>query len=238
MCHIAIVYDMKKKVQDLTMTRNAESEGEPRKQAENGSPLRTEQRELVKKFILEAVAEEINSGKGDGISMAEVAERARISLRTLYRHYPTKEALMESFWTQYVGQILSLTDDPLPPERLGAWAKDTFASFETHREMFKALLTTGPGRDVRAATMHRRRRMITGSLETVTARLDPESAKRIHALIHVLVSVGAWQGMSDNWGLHGKESGSAVAWAVDLILREITANPDSLKNYLSGKETP
>ena len=234
-CQFARLCVVKKKAheaEDPKSVREAKEASEPE------SPLRLEQRELAKKFILEAVAEEINRGKGDGISMSEVAVRARVSLRTLYRYFPTKDALIDAFWVQYIGTVPAFVDEPVPAEQFADWVKGLFASFEANREIFKALLTMGPGRDVRAATMHRRRRMISKSLEKTTTALDPETVKRLHALIHALCSVGVWQSMSDNWGVSGKESGSVSAWAIELVLKEIATRPDSLTEFMRGKGIP
>ena len=61
------------------------------------SPLRSEQMEQTRLRILEATADVLADEEAEEVTVPLVAMRARVSIRTVYRHFPTKEALFDAF---------------------------------------------------------------------------------------------------------------------------------------------
>ena len=61
------------------------------------SPLRAEQLEQTRLRILEATADVLADEEVEEVTVPLVAMRARVSVRTVYRHFPTKEALFDAF---------------------------------------------------------------------------------------------------------------------------------------------
>lgn len=60
--------------------------------------LRERQREETREQILRAVGQQMESRSLEDLSFAEVAKAAGVGERTVYRHFPTKEALLGAFW--------------------------------------------------------------------------------------------------------------------------------------------
>ena len=60
---------------------------------------RDRQREETRQQILRAVARQLEAGEMEDLSFAEVAKEAGVGERTVYRHFPTKEALLGAFWS-------------------------------------------------------------------------------------------------------------------------------------------
>lgn len=80
--------------------------------------------ERNRKRVLDA-ARELFAASGHSVSMGEVARRAEVGIGTLYRHFPTKEALIEAASEQRFAEILSYyrtvcreSADPLEALRL------------------------------------------------------------------------------------------------------------------------
>ena len=61
------------------------------------SPLRAEQMEQTRLRIREATADVLADEEVNEVTVPLVAMRARVSVRTVYRHFPTKEALFDEF---------------------------------------------------------------------------------------------------------------------------------------------
>jgi AcrR family transcriptional regulator len=59
------------------------------------SSLRTQQKELARRLIVEATVRVILRTGIHQFSMQEVADVAGVSLRTLYRYYPSREELVD-----------------------------------------------------------------------------------------------------------------------------------------------
>src|ERR1700755_1093959 len=80
---------------------------------------RDRQREETREQILRAVARQLEAGEMEDLSFAEVAKEAGVGERTVYRHFPTKEALLGAFWTWMQSQAVAPPEPkPKPPRSL------------------------------------------------------------------------------------------------------------------------
>jgi glycosyltransferase involved in cell wall biosynthesis len=73
------------------------------------SSLRDRQKAETHDQILHAVGRKLESGGFEEISFAEIAEEAGVGERTVYRHFPTREALMGAFWAWLQTQAVAPT---------------------------------------------------------------------------------------------------------------------------------
>ncbi|MBP2473870.1 AcrR family transcriptional regulator [Crossiella equi] len=66
-----------------------------------------------------AVADELFRRDGVDASLEEVARRAEVAIGTLYRHFPTRDALLEALLREQFSQIREATEQlaSVPPER-------------------------------------------------------------------------------------------------------------------------
>src|ERR1700734_2668799 len=78
--------------------------------------------------VLEA-AKTLFSAGGPDASLEAVARQAGVGIGTLYRHYPTREALFEAVYRREVEQLSELADalknEPSPVESLRRWLRST-----------------------------------------------------------------------------------------------------------------
>src|ERR1700684_2728524 len=75
--------------------------------------------------VLEDAQAEISAG-GPDASLEAVARRAGVGIGTLYRHFPTREALFEAVYRREVDHLADLAeqlraDDVAPTEALRRW---------------------------------------------------------------------------------------------------------------------
>jgi len=76
--------------------------------------LRERQRQETRDQILRAVGRQLEGGSLDDLSFAEVAREAGIGERTVYRHFPTKEALLGAFWAWMQSEAFKAPEPPKP----------------------------------------------------------------------------------------------------------------------------
>ncbi|WP_183723802.1 MULTISPECIES: TetR/AcrR family transcriptional regulator [Paraburkholderia] len=78
-----------------------------------------------------AVAREVVSEHGADASMRDIARRAEVGLATLFRHFPTREALFEALLRMNVDELIEQAaelETSIPPdEALVAWFRDGVA---------------------------------------------------------------------------------------------------------------
>jgi AcrR family transcriptional regulator len=200
------------------------------------SPLRAEQMEQTRVRILRAVTEVLADPATEDVTIPLVARRARVSLRTVYRHFPTREALFDA-WAEWVDESLKihLHSYPESADRLPEFARELYRSYDESEPVVKAMLNSKAARTVRERTRRRRQRQFERAMSELTDGLEPKERLRALAVIYLLVSAPAWQAMCDQWGLDGSEAGKAAAWAVHVLTDELRRNPDSI-NWLKEGE--
>ena len=88
-------------------------------------PLRADAQRKRDAVLVAAV--EVFAERGVDIALDEVARRAGVGIATLYRHFPTREALITGAYLREIEQLCDGVDDllaELPPDRaLVAWMR-------------------------------------------------------------------------------------------------------------------
>src|SRR5438445_8811872 len=79
--------------------------------------LRDRQREETREHILRAVGHQLEQGPLEDLSFSEIAKDAKVGERTVYRYFPTKEALLGAFWAWMQSQAVGLQPERAKPPR-------------------------------------------------------------------------------------------------------------------------
>jgi AcrR family transcriptional regulator len=104
-------------------------------------PKRADARRNYDKVL--AAAREAFAEGGASASLEEIARRAEVGIGTLYRHFPTRQALLEAVYVDEVEALCrSAADlDGLPPwDALGAWLHRFVAYMVTKQALAPELL--------------------------------------------------------------------------------------------------
>ncbi|MEI9983531.1 MAG: helix-turn-helix domain-containing protein [Aliidongia sp.] len=92
--------------------------------------------------VLEA-AKAVFSAGGPDASLDAVARAAGVGIGTLYRHFPTREALYEAVYRREVEQLADLAEqlktEVAPAEALRRWMRSNVEFVATKKGMSKAL---------------------------------------------------------------------------------------------------
>jgi AcrR family transcriptional regulator len=194
------------------------------------SPLRAEQKERTHERILEAAAEQLLHEGLEELSLPRAAKRAHVSVPTVYRHFPTQEALMREL-TEWADRRLKLSEVPENVDEFTEWVPRLFAHWDENEAQIRARLLSRAHRQVHRDIGHRRDEAIEKAMEDVTAQLDPLDARRACAVVRLLLSGAAWEMMRDSWDLTGEQAGEAVAWAISVLVAELRRNPNSMQEF-------
>lgn len=185
--------------------------------------LRQRQNELTKELILKALAKVILEKGVHNFSVQTVADAAGVSHRTVYRHYPTREALLEGL-ADYLDSLFKLQQYITVPksasEVLSA-VTDIFHLFEDVDIYVKAMVLA------RLSTGHRGTPTLErdAAFQKITEELAPNLSKnerRCTAMvIRYLLSSTTWVILTDNLGLTTEEALSGVKWAVEVLFGDL-----------------
>jgi AcrR family transcriptional regulator len=187
------------------------------------STLRDRQVAQTREFILDAVTALLGDRRADEVTTREIAVAAGVSERTVYRHFPDRDALLEGLsqrlqhLSEGTAPRFETIDDVGPAVvRLMAGLDEVYVTARA-----EAVFNADPRRfaaDTQANTRDMRELLTKGFPE-----LGEREQLRIAAVLRCLVSTQAWLRMREEFGVPGTESGPVVGWVIDTIIRELRA---------------
>jgi AcrR family transcriptional regulator len=112
-------------------------------------PMRADARLNHDKLV--AAARAAFSEDGTGAPLEDVAQRAGVGIGTLYRHFPTRQALLEAVYVDEVEAMAQSAEElsALPPwDALSQWLHEYLGFAATKRALNEALVEAAPDSDV------------------------------------------------------------------------------------------
>jgi AcrR family transcriptional regulator len=182
--------------------------------------MRERHTDLTRQAILEAVAAEVVDGSLDELSFNRVAERSGVSRRTVFRHFPTREALIASF-NQYVYDHIGLAPSASHGRPLGEVMREVFPGFDKNELLIRALTSTQAGRRLSHSGRPERVKMLDAAIKPHTTHLPAHDRTRALAVFAHLFTAAAWVRFKDDFDMDGVETGEAMAWAMDALLDDL-----------------
>ncbi|BCJ40333.1 TetR family transcriptional regulator [Actinoplanes ianthinogenes] len=98
------------------------------------------------------VAEEVFAERGATVATEEIARAAGVGIGTLFRHFPTKEALLQEV---YLARLRRLTDDAATAPTLADWIRRAVEQSRVKNAFADALTEAGVDPRGVAADVHR-----------------------------------------------------------------------------------
>jgi AcrR family transcriptional regulator len=180
------------------------------------SELRDEQARNTRSRILDAVVAAL--ARQAELSVAALAKAAGVSVPTVYRYFPTREAMMDATLNAMGERLRRPTWADSSRDYL-ARIPDRFAWFERNGDLIRAILGSALGRELLRAVRRRREKLLG---KVVGARLAKRSGARARiAMLSVLDDASTWRLLRDEWGLSLEEASSASAWAAQVLLERL-----------------
>ncbi|WAX57561.1 TetR/AcrR family transcriptional regulator [Jatrophihabitans cynanchi] len=106
-------------------------------------PMRADARRNYDRLLAAARAE--FASRGAGASLEEIARRAEVGVGTLYRHFPTRQALLEAVYVEEVMALCRSAEDfaaAAPWDALADWLSRFVDYVATKRALAEEMMTT------------------------------------------------------------------------------------------------
>jgi len=140
--------------------------------------------------VLEA-AKAVFSAGGPDASLEAVARRAGVGIGTLYRHFPTREALFEAVYRREVEQLADLAEqlkaEVAPAEALRRWLRSNVEFVATKKGMSAALALAALSPELSAYSFNRLTKAVGALLDRAAAageiRADISPEDLLRALV-------------------------------------------------------
>lgn len=177
--------------------------------------IREQQKALVRDAILEALGQHVAERGLFEFSVPEIAERAGVSHRTVYNHFPSRQELLEGFssWVAHRAAEAGATDDTSSTRRVASQVPHNFAAFDRLGGLSEASARIDPGTAPPSDRADRSARFRAA----VKDELPDLSAADQHALaglVRLLGSVRAWYALTRELGVDQEAAGRVTGWAI------------------------
>jgi AcrR family transcriptional regulator len=164
---------------------------------------------------MEGVAALLRSGSD--VTFELLALEAGVPVRTLYRYFPTRDALLHEAGARVQAQLALPIDIDAPADIPSTfWAAS--ARMAEHPQRARALARSAAGRAAHAATRGARVSALQAVLAELTAGLPEPRARQIAGVITHLCSSTAWVGVADESLLSDDDARAGVRWALIVLL--------------------
>ncbi len=199
--------------------------------------LRDQQAEFTRNLLLEAARKVIIENNPEDFTMQKVAREAGVSHRTVYRYFPSRQALIDEFseWLEQRFDSTSLASMSI--DELDDVARVAFARFDRNAQFFEAAARLSVG-GLRPADQAKRTEIIRKEFDRVFPDLDPESADLTFSILRLLIGLQTWFELRDRFQLDEGQPGEAVAWAVRVLYEAIERGdlPSTEKPGIDGHD--
>jgi len=196
------------------------------------SELRAQQTAGTRDLIIKTAAESFVPWTTD-VPFDKLAERAGISVRTVFRHFPTQRDLVAAT-VPYLEERCGWRPDEMTAENLAEMSQRTFAYFGDLLERSAGDSDPMPA-ELRTVRARQRTEPIERAIGPLTERMDPGLARGVLAVMSGLTRIHFLRGMHEQWGLGGEDAGKAVEWAVNALLGALRERQGSWKQGKSRK---
>ncbi len=179
--------------------------------------IRTAQKEVTRQRILDAVLDLVAGGRLAEVTVPDVARASGASVATIYRYFPTKDALFEAAAAEPARRAAG----DLPAGELAggpAYLRVMWRAFAENMALLRHQLASDAGREMRAVRYESSRKWFA---DACSARgIDPASraGERVVRLALLLTSSLAFVDLHDRQGVDADAAVDDVSWAIDALV--------------------
>lgn len=174
------------------------------------------QREATHQAILDAAFRMMREEPATPFSHETVAERAGVSARTVYRHFPTRADLTLALWERL--RDVSGTRWPRAEAEILPALRVLFDQFEEHAELTRASITSAANTGYPSHGSAEGRAAFREALADLLAQLPADEGDRLIASCLAIYSAPFWQMLRDRGQLTAPEAREAGVAAMDALL--------------------
>lgn len=150
------------------------------------------------------------------LSFPAVAREAGVSLRTVYRYFPTKRELLAGL-VEHTNRRTGSVHEPRPrtPEELASQVRQAYLELDGQDNTLRAAYASALGRDFRhTVELPWKHEVFAGALAPVTDVLPEPDRTYLLRIVQALGNRHALRIFRDDLDLSAAEAGETVAWLI------------------------
>lgn len=197
------------------------------------SALRETHAEQTREAILAAAADEMAANGPLAFSLPGVAERSGVALRTVYRHFATRDELVDAMWA-WAYRNRDWLEREVPRGTIVERVAQLGPRYAEMRGLLDAAQRCERQIALRARTRKRRMANFEAALAGDVAALGPDARRRALGALQCVATPTFWLMLTDSWCPDPSEASKVSAWALSVLLREIRDNPQRVEQQLGA----
>jgi len=174
--------------------------------------------------IVKAAIDTFMAERSFAITLPAIAERANVTVKTVLRHFGSRDSLIEAAWTQAYNDVMA--ERTTPPGDVGAALQVLIAHYEGRGDVVLAMLADE--NDPRAARMNDTGRLAHREWveQVFTDRLpeQPEERSRLIDVLVVATDVYAWKLLRLDRGLSVEDVADRMSLMIEALLDTASAS--------------
>ncbi len=186
---------------------------------------RVEKSEFNRKKIIEMYISMLVEKKGQDLSLEELAQKANLSTRTLFRFFGDKKSLTAEL-EKYLAQYLKATSEKLAEMSLEEFSTYVYGLFDDHKNLIKAYLYTNLGQTSRALLRKKFNHLLLQKLYQEVKLTESEGLKKKMFLIVTLINASIWEDLNQSFTLSGRQMSSTIKWAISTLIKNLNFEAD------------
>ena len=181
------------------------------------SSLRADLAEETRRRILDAAIAQLADESVAGLTIPNVARRAGVAVRTVYRYFPTKDELLQAAGGEFDERV-GFREFADAIEKLGPQLRELYTRFSNEEPSVRAALESRAGREVRSRVRPDRMSTLERTLEPLLEGLDTEERKQTVALVYLFFSAQTWRLFLDYAGMTSDEAAETATGGLTAVL--------------------
>jgi AcrR family transcriptional regulator len=167
--------------------------------------------------ILDAAIAELAVTDLETLTVSGVAARAGVTERTVFRHFPSRDALIAAVWPRMQARVYS-PGFPTTADALIETPLRLFPAFDKEEGLVRASAFSTAGREVRQASNPERQAAMRACVRDAFPGIEEPQLTRLAAIVQLIDSAYGWAVMRQHWDLDGTEAGLAASEAVAVLM--------------------
>jgi AcrR family transcriptional regulator len=190
------------------------------------SPARRAAKQVTRDRILDALVEVVTREGVHAFTVQNVANAAGVAHRTVYRHFATREALLDGL--DELIECRSRAAGIVPPDLgnaadLAAMAEQGYGNFDAFGDAMRAYVVISIALGRRVPGFDERTRAIRASIRGAYPGVTPAEVEEAAAVIRLLMGARAWFLLTKEQDMTTAAASRAVSRAIEALLSGLRA---------------
>ena len=184
--------------------------------------------DFTRQRILTTAMDQISQGVAS-LTIPNVALEAGVSSRTIYRHFPTRDDLLDATW-QALNEQLGEVPLELDLGGLCDFLPELFRRYAAIEDQIRSVIFSNVLQASRRRQGSKRAKALRGAIDVLISGADDRSNRMARSAAYFLTTPTTMIFLKDNYQLSTEEAAASAAWSLKTLVEGFRRNPPVVPN--------